>query len=100
MVLASSIGQLPAVMEALKDSLSAAANVSALLDMAYSSNQPAVSPDESSSPASISFIAFADVSVAAIHVPPRPSISTIKPNSQVPAVATLAHVNIGVQPGR
>lgn len=58
-------------MDALKDSLAAAANVSALLDTAYSTQQPPASHSDSS-PSSISFIAFADASVAAVHVPPTP----------------------------
>jgi len=99
-VLASSIGQLPAVMDALKDSLAAAANVSSLLDTAHHPQQSSVSSDDPSPPSSISFIAFADASIAAIHVPP-PSPSSAPPlHPLVPAVAPLSHVNVGVQPGR
>jgi ABC-type multidrug transport system fused ATPase/permease subunit len=83
-------------MEALKDSLAAAANVSALLDTSYPPEQPSASSDDYSS-SSISFIAFADVSVAAVHVPP-PSCSP-PPPPLVPAVAALSNVNFAVQPG-
>ncbi len=119
-VLASSIGQLPAVrahltltsnciallslrhqvMESLKDSLAAAANVSALLDVAYSPQHPGgSSPSDHSLPSQISFIAFSDASVAAIHVPPAPHSAAPSPQPLVPAIASLSNVSFGVQPG-
>jgi ABC-type multidrug transport system fused ATPase/permease subunit len=85
-------------MDALKDSLAAAANVSALLDTAYSTQQPPASHSDSS-PSSISFIAFADASVAAVHVPPTPHSPAPPSYPLVPAVAPLHNVNVGVQPG-
>lgn len=86
-------------MESLKDSLAAAANVSALLDVAYTPQQPVDPTDDHSLPGSISFIAFSDASIAAIHVPPHPHSAVPLSHPLVPAVASLSNINFGVQPG-
>lgn len=87
------------VMESLKDSLAAAANVSALLDVAYTPQQLGAPSDDLSLPSSISFIAFSDANIAAIHVPPPSPSPASSPYPLVPAVASLSNINFGVHPG-